>query len=136
MDIVLTNPVYNTILSLYRTALAQSRYPSQAEIVNHPDAEVCTVAVDLLTIDDNYTESAIWSQKDMRTLSQSNMLAEGIPKLIWLYKSRIIMGRIAELNAMLATDLDEEQMYECLKEYNRMNQLKVQIANHLGRTII
>ena len=136
MDIVLTNPVYNTILSLYRTALAQSRYPSQAEIVNHPDAEVCTVAVDLLTIDDNYTESAIWSQKDMRTLSQSNMLAEGIPKLIWLYKSRIIMGRIAELNAMLASDLDEEQMYECLKEYNRMNQLKVQIANHLGRTII
>ena len=72
----------------------------------------------------------------MRTLSQSNMLAEGIPKLIWLYKSRIIMGRIAELNALLASNASEEEMLEYLKELNHMNQLKVQIANHLGRTII
>lgn len=136
MDIVMRDPTYDTILTIYRTALSESRYPSQTEIVNNADPEVCRVAVDILTMDDNYTESAIWSQKDMRTLSQSNMLAEGIPKLIWLYKSRIIMGRIAELNALLASEASEEDMLEYLKELNHMNQLKVQIANHLGRTII
>ena len=46
------------------------------------------------------------------------------------------MGRIAELNALLASEASEEDMLEYLKELNHMNQLKVQIANHLGRTII
>lgn len=136
MDMSLQNETFDKILTIYRTALSESRYPTQAEIVNNPDPNVCSVAVDILTLDDNYTESAIWSQKDMRTLSESNMLAEGVPKLLWLYKSRIIMGRIAELNALLVSDASEEQMLEYLKELNRMNQLKVQIANHLGRTII
>ena len=131
-----TNGTYNKILSIFREALAQSRYPSQTEIVNHADPDVCSTAVDILTLDDNYAESAIWTQRDVRSLSESTMLADGIPKLLWLYKSRTILARIAELNAKLTNDLTEEQMEEILLELSHLNKLKVQIANHLGRPII
>ena len=131
-----TNPTYNKILAIFRTALSESRYPTQTEIVNNADPEVCSTAVDILTLDDNYAESAIWTQRDVHSLSESSMLAEGIPKLLWLYKSRTILARIAELNAKLTNDLPEQQVEEILLELSHLNKLKVQIANHLGRPII
>ena len=130
------DPVYNKILELYRAALAQGRFPNQSEIVNHPDPKVCSIAVDILTMDDNYTESAIWSQKEMRSLSESEMLSTGIPKLFWLYKSKTVMNRIAELNAALANNPTEDEMVKIVLELTEMNRLKVTLSNHLGRLII
>ena len=134
--IAFTNPTYDKILTLFRNTLAENRLPGQSEIVNNPDPDVCSVAVDILTLDDNYAESAIWSQRDIRALSESNMLAEGVPKLLWLYKSRMVLARIAELNAALASNPTEEEAEQLLIELSRLNRLKVQIANHLGRAII
>ena len=131
-----SDPTYSTILNIYRQALTEGRFPNQAEIVNHNDPNVCSVAVDILTMDDNYTESAIWSQKDMRSLNESEMLATGIPKLLWLYKSKTVMGRIAELHAALETNPTEEQVLEIMQELSHMNKLKVALSNHLKRTII
>ena len=131
-----SDPTYSTILDIYRQALAESRFPHQVEIVNHADPAVCSVAVDILTMDDNYTESAIWSQKDMRSLNESDMLATGIPKLLWLYKSKTVMGRIAELHAALENNPSEDQVLEIMQELNNMNKLKVALSNHLKRLII
>ena len=131
-----SDPTYSTILDIYRQALAEGRFPHQVEIVNHADPAVCSIAVDILTMDDNYTESAIWSQKDMRSLNESDMLATGIPKLLWLYKSKTVMGRIAELHAALENNPSEDQVLEIMQELNNMNKLKVALSNHLKRLII
>ena len=131
-----SDPTYSTILDIYRQALAEGRFPHQVEIVNHADPAVCSVAVDILTMDDNYTESAIWSQKDMRSLNESDMLATGIPTLLWLYKSKTVMGRIAELHAALENNPSEDQVLEIMQELNNMNKLKVALSNHLKRLII
>ena len=131
-----SDPTYSTILNIYRQALTEGRFPNQAEIVNQNDPNVCSVAVDILTMDDNYTESAIWSQKDMRSLNESEMLATGIPKLLWLYKSKTVMGRIAELHAALEANPSEEEILDIMQELSNMNKLKVALSNHLKRTII
>lgn len=131
-----SDPIYSQILNIYRQALTEGRFPNQAEIVNHNDPNVCSVAVDILTMDDNYTESAIWSQKDMRSLNESEMLATGIPKLLWLYKSKTVMGRIAELHAALEANPSEEEILDIMQELSNMNKLKVALSNHLKRTII
>ena len=135
-ELSFSDPIYSTILEIYRQALAEGRFPNQAEIVNHSDPAVCSVAVDILTMDDNYTESAIWSQKDMRTLNESEMLATGIRKLLWLYKSKTVMDRIEELNIALQANPNEEEMFDLLQELSHMNKLKVALSNHLKRPII
>ena len=131
-----SDPTYRTILDIYRQALAEGRFPNQAEIVNHSNPTVCTVAVDILTMDDNYVESAIWSQKDMRSLNESEMLATGIRKLLWLYKSKTVMDRIEELNIALQANPGEEEMFDLIQELSHMNKLKVALSNHLKRTLI
>lgn len=135
-ELSFSDPIYSTILEIYRQALAEGRFPNQAEIVNHSDPAVCSVAVDILTMDDNYIESAIWSQKDMRTLNESEMLATGIRKLLWLYKSKTVMDRIEELNIALQANPNEEEMFDLLQELSHMNKLKVALSNHLKRPII
>lgn len=131
-----TDSVYNTILSLYRSALSEGRYPSQSELINHPDPNVCHTVANILTMDENYTESAIWSQKDMKKLSESEMLSAGIPKLMWLYKSRMIVARIDELHAELASGASDSRAEEIVKELATLNQLKVKISHYINRTII
>ena len=135
-ELSFSDPIYSTILEIYRQALAEGRFPNQSEIVNHSDPAVCSVAVDILTMDDNYIESAIWSQKDMRTLNESEMLATGIRKLLWLYKSKTVMDRIEELNIALQANPNEEEMFDLLQELSHMNKLKVALSNHLKRPII
>ena len=131
-----SDPIYSQILDIYRQALQQNRFPNQVEIVNHEDPNVCSMAVDILTMDDNYTLSAIWTQKDMRSLSESEMLSTGIPKLLWLYKSKTVMGRIAELHAALEANPSEEEILDIMQELSNMNKLKVALSNHLKRLII
>ena len=135
-ELSFSDPIYSTILEIYRQARAEGRFPNQAEIVNHSDPAVCSVAVDILTMDDNYIESAIWSQTDMRTLNESDMLATGIRKLLWLYKSKTVMDRIEELNIALQANPNEEEMFDLLQELSHMNKLKVALSNHLKRPII
>ena len=64
------------------------------------------------------------------------MLSTGIPKLFWLYKSKTVLGRIAELNAALASNPTEEEEERIIIELNKMNKLKVTLSNHLKRLII
>ncbi|MBQ5844948.1 MAG: DNA primase [Alistipes sp.] len=135
--LVLKNPIYEQIMAIYRVALSENRLPSQTEIVNNTNPELCTTAVDILTLDDNYIESEIWSQKDMHSLSESEMLSTGIPKLLWLYKAKVTLSRIAEINQRLASDsLTEDEFETLLIELTNLNRLKVSISNHLGRTLI
>ena len=133
----LTTPVYQTIIEIFRQELTEGRFPLQSQIVNHHNPEVCSTAVDILTMDDNYVESAIWSQKDMRSLNESQMLSAGIPKLMMLYKSRLISSRIEEVNHTLATAAENSpEAEQALRELTQLNKLKVSLSNHLKRTII
>ncbi len=134
------NKIYDSILTAYREqwrALGEGvEVPSQY-FVNHPDPEVCNVAVDILTSDDNYVASALWKRKDIHVESEEEMLSHGVPKAITLYKSKIIERLIAEQQALLASDdLSEEAQTEIMARLNRYNKVKVQIAKKIQRLIL
>lgn len=124
------------IVDIYRQAIHAGTFPNQSQIVNHSDPNVCSTAVDILTADQNYTESELWRQKEMRNISEQEMLSTGVPKLMWLYKSKRVTARIDEINAALATTTDEDEQEQLLLELSRMNSLKVTISNHLGRLFL
>lgn len=134
------NKVYDSILTTYREqwhALGEGVEIPSHYFVNHPDPEVCNVAVDLLTSDDNYVPSALWKRKDIHVESEEEMLSHGVPKAITLYKSKIIERLIAEQQALLtADDLSEEMQSEIMARLNKYNKVKVQIAKKIQRLIL
>ena len=135
-----TNPIYDRILSLYRDKWRESgigvEVPAQV-FVNHPDPEVCNMAVDLLTSDDNYVPSEIWRRKDVHVESESEMLAVGVPKAIMLYRSKVVERMINEQRERLKDEtLSDEEQAGCLMQLSKLNQVKLALAKQSQRLIL
>lgn len=134
------NKAYNTILDLYRSMWQQSGEGVEIEarhFINHSDPDVCNAAVDILTSDDNYTASEIWSKKDIHVESDEEILAAGVPKAITLYKSKVVERMIREQEALLSDpNLSEEQQDAILQQMARLNSVRVILSNKLDRLIL
>lgn len=102
--------------------------------INHPDIKVSTTAIELLTSDDNYVISKIWTQKEVHIESAEEQLSEGVPKAMMVYKWRTLDKRITELQARLASgeEEDESAVMATLAKYHAV---RVKIARTAGRLI-
>ncbi len=139
-NITFTDPVFNQILQTYREQWQQLGVGVEVPMqyfVNHPDPEVCNMTVDIMTSDDNYVPSEIWKQKEVHVESENEILAQGVPKAIMLYRSKIVERMINEQREMLNdASLSEDEMSECIKLINRLNQVKLALAKESDRLIL
>ncbi len=139
-NITFTDPVFNQILQTYREQWQQLGVGVEVPMqyfVNHPDPEVCNMTVDIMTSDDNYVPSEIWKQKEVHVESENEILAQGVPKAIMLYRSKIVERMINEQWEMLNdASLSEDEMSECIKLINRLNQVKLALAKESDRLIL
>ena len=131
------NEVYNKIYEIYRSAHNEGRELQAKELTSHSDIEVCDAATDILFTDDQYVVSEIWTKKDVHTTTESEMLGKGVPKAMQLFKTKVVTGMIAKLQAQLANEeLSEDEQLEIASEMARLNRLKVMLARKTNRLTI
>jgi DNA primase len=131
------NETYNKIYDLYNTAHKAGRILMPDELTAHSDIEVCDAATDLLFIDDQYAMSEIWTKKDVHTTTESEVLGKGVPKAMQLFKTKVVTGMLAELQAKLADEnISEDEQLEIASEMVRLNRLKVMLARKTNRLTI
>ena len=131
------NEVYNKIYDLYCSAHKAGHIIMPDELATHSDIEVCDAATDLLFIDDQYAMSEIWSKKDVHTTTESEVLGKGVPKAMQLFKTKVVTGMLAELQARLADEnISEDEQLEIASEMVRLNRLKVMLARKTNRLTI
>ena len=136
-DIHFNNRAYDKIYALCRTAHEAGRVVMPDELASHSDIEVCDAATDLLFIDDQYAMSEIWTKKEVHTTTESEVLAKGVPKAIQLFKTKVVTGMIAKLQARLADEnISEDEQLEIAAEMVRLNRLKVMLARKTNRQTI
>lgn len=139
-QIVFSNAVYAQIMETYRRQWAETGVGIEVPLhlfLNHENPEVCNMAVDILTEEDNYIPSQLWQKKDIHIESEAEMLALGVPKAVTLYKSKVVEELIKGLQAKLAEgSLGEEEEEELLKKLSNYNRVKVTIATKLNRLIL
>ena len=131
------NETYNKIYNLYIAAHKAGHILMPEELTAHSDIEICDAATDLLFIDDQYAMSEIWTKKDVHTTTESEVLGKGVPKAIQLFKTKVVTGMLAELQAKLADEnISEEEQLQILSEMVRINRLKVMLAQKTNRLTI
>ena len=131
------NETYNKIYNLYIVAHKAGHILMPEELTAHSDIEICDAATDLLFIDDQYAMSEIWTKKDVHTTTESEVLGKGVPKAIQLFKTKVVTGMLAELQAKLADEnIGEEEQLQILSEMVRINRLKVMLAQKTNRLTI
>lgn len=135
-----SNPLYNAILTRYREQWQRLGTGVEVPIhnfTNHEDPEVCNLAVDILTSDDNYIPSDLWRLKEIHVESEAEMLAVGVPKAITLYKSKVIERMIREQHELLSREgTTEQEQEEIMRRLAAMNKARVQLARKLDRLIL
>ncbi len=139
-QLTFANPIYQSILQTYREhwlRLGEGVEVPAQYFVNHPDPAVCNMAVDIMTSDDNYIASAIWAQKDVHIESEGEILTNGVPKAIMLYRSKVVERMINEQRERLKDPMiSEEEEDECLQQLSKLNQVKLAIAKQSKRLIL
>lgn len=136
-----SNPVHEELLRTYREQwelLGRQGEVSTRFFVNHINPEVCVLAVNLLSSDDNYVASSIWSRMDIHVESDMEMLSVGVPRAVTLYKSKVVGRMLSELNDRLqhAEGLSEEEEADVLKRLSHLNKIRVAISKKLDRLIL
>ncbi|MFI3281035.1 MAG: DNA primase [Rikenellaceae bacterium] len=139
-QISFSDSCYNSMLGIYRQQWSELgegvEVPTSAFIQNE-DPEISNRTVDILTSDDNYVPSQIWSQRDIHVDSEEELLTAGVPKAVMLYKSKILEANIDELHEQLKnSELSEDEQLEIIHRLSLLNQGKVFIANKLQRLIL
>ena len=137
--IELQNPEYKALYETYREqwqALGSRVEVPAQYFVNHPSPEVCNVAVDILTADDNYVASALWSKKDIHVESEEELLSTGVPKAVMLYQSKVL-ERLAKVQQQrLQSGLSEEEEAEAVRILNKLNSAKLALSKRSKRLIL
>ncbi len=133
----MSNPVYNKILEIYRKAYAEGRKVEMHELINNPDPEVCNTAIDIITSEENYVESAIWEQKEVHTTTDAEMLREGVPKALLLFKSKSVAKMIADLQVKLSkSDLSDDELLQLAEQLATLNRVKVTLSKRIKRLLL
>lgn len=138
--IELQNPTYRIIYECYTEQYALLGKGVQVPLdifINHSNPEVCNTAVDLLTIDDNYTPSKLWAANDASVESEQERLSTAVPRCVILYKSKIIEGITAKLQSELGNvNLDDEQASSITRKIAALNKQRATISKRLKRLIL
>ncbi len=127
--------LYKTYYELWQRSGVGEEIPQQ-HFVNHYLPEVCDVAVDLLTSDDNYVASDLWRRKEVHVESEVELLAAGVPKVIMIYQSKVIDRLIRAQHQRLQEELSDEEEAEVMKILNRLNKTKLTLAKLSRRLIL
>ena len=133
----LTNSAYRTIYDEYKQLWEAGEQIEMHRFINHADPTVATAIVDLLTYDDNYTASKLWQKHDIIVESEQDRLPVAVPRVVILYKSKVIETIIAELQHKLCNEeLSEEELGTVTHQISALNQERILIAKKLSRLIL
>lgn len=138
--LVFRNPRYRSIYDTYLGLFSESGKGIEIAMhnfINHHDAEVCNTAVDLLTADENYVASKLWSRHEISVATERERLSEALPRAVMLYKSKVIEELSANLRKRLnEEDLPENEAGEILHRITALDRERTAIAKRLSRLIL
>lgn len=132
-ELVLSNPVYNLIISECKTMASNNIIPAEKLFTNHPEIEISRIAADLLS--SSYDISKIWKRKEAFFETEEDKLNKVVPASILAYKSFLIRQELKDTEEKLKEASSEEsvllqQRYMILKTTN------IQLAKQLGNRTV
>lgn len=128
--------VHQKILKEYEIRWQDEQFNAEKYFLYHSDEAVARLTAELLT--ERYTLSKIHS-KIKRIETDAERLHEVVPRLVYEYKNALILDFIREGLQRLRQAIDthdEETAGQITGELNQLNELKRQLAHHLGARII
>lgn len=133
-EIIFSNEVYQKIITDFQQEHETPDFRPDVYFRDHQDIEIARLSIDLLT--EPYSLSQIWTRNNAKIELEEHKLREIVPKTILQYKYKIIRDNLKNLNTKIKECTDEEMLITYLQEKQHLNELKGQIAEHIGERTI
>ena len=133
------NELYKKILNEYKAALEKGRVPGPEQFTNHPDRNIQTLAIELLTFPFEY---ASWEEHDIPLQIQmhpdDNYKKDALNAILRL-KLRVVMNHIEQNLALLdemKKEGNDEEIIIHLRMHNDLIRMREQITSQFKSVVL
>ena len=131
------HPLYKRMFEEMIGLSASENIFNEQHFTQHPDADICKIAVDLTT--ENYELSSIWRKNEVLPQTEDMKLREIVPELVMAFKNKKVIDMLKETQEAIVyaqTKNDSESLILLQQKYIVLNDLKKDFSKKLGDRII
>jgi len=122
-----------TILNEVYKQLEVSQKLSLSYFINHTNEHIRSTTVNFLS---NPYDLHKWDEKEIYVKDEKSKLKKAVVSSLFSFKARKVDLMIKNLQEQLsAPDLDDDNMRKILKKKSKLDNLRIQIGEKLGRVI-
>lgn len=134
-DVVFNNLLYAKVVKYYKEELEQGRLPTEKDFIQHPDREISSLAISLISTP--YILSENWyNMHNITVPDETEKLRGTVMGAIFHLKKKKIGSIIAEKQEAIKTEKDADNVMILMKEYLELKEVEKYISNYLGSVII
>lgn len=130
-DLTFQNLEYQQIFEEYKRMSEQGAVEVR-HFINHENQKVCELTIDLLSL--KYIPSKIWESRGVRATSEEDRLFIDLPKVVNVYKSKIVTQAITSIMEQL-NDATNEQVDELMQRLRVLTDYRTKFAKMLDRPV-
>lgn len=133
-NIILENLLYNNIFNEFVSSInTYQTIPGQKHFINHEDAAICSLTVDLLSTPYNLSN---WEQHDIFITMEEDVLKKSLYNAIYALKSRKLEIMIQDNQKRLKENPPEEELITLVQTQLQLIEAKKMFNALLGRIIV
>ncbi|MFI3295096.1 MAG: DNA primase [Rikenellaceae bacterium] len=132
-QIEISHEPYRTIFEDYCRYYDREEHPPMGWFLNHQNPMVSQFLVDIETQDELYKPSRIWERHEIVVRTESENLAEWIPKSLVIYKAKVLAERVETLQRSLVGVESMEEAQEVISQISRLNGIRSTLLDRYQR---
>ncbi len=133
-DLDIQDPSCAEILKVYRKSLEKEALPSINTFINHADADVARLAID--AISQQHQLSQNWTRRRISVLNEAERLSDLVVTNVNRLKLSLVNQRLETISKQIQEEEELVMQMARLQEHQELQQLKVEIAHLLGRSMM
>ncbi|MEI6487309.1 MAG: DNA primase [Bacteroidota bacterium] len=132
-DIILENKLYKSIFDEFVHQIDQSNIPESNFFTNHPNQEISTLAIDLIS---NPYFLSDWEKHSIFITKEEEILKHSLNNAIYSLKSRRLEMMIGDIQKKLKENLPEDEVTKLMQTQFYLLQAKKEFNKLLGRIVV
>ena len=132
--ITFTNETLSKIFEEYQHALGQDEVLQTSYFVNHADADVAALAIELISTP--YELSVNWEKNKIYVKTEEDVLKTLTKTTILALKGKYISRQLKEIETLLKEDMDADEQELLLSSYKQLKEVHKKINQSLERQIL
>ena len=133
-NISFEDKTYQKVFNFYAQKLDDEQLPTHQEFINNSDKAISQFVIDVFSVQHDLSPG--WAQNKIFTTTESMQIKMAVVNSLFAFQLCKLTALIVKNQEELKLEKDSDKQMELLQEQVNLQQIKIQIADKLGRIIL